>query len=250
MGFDDTVLGAGGNAGANRDTDAACVADRGVVVDWLLHGVSDHVDSVADLSRGNVDVWQARLYSGSVALGQASMIEVEKKFRLTKRQRDTVLRRLPEIGATLQREDFEENTVYSGEELNVSSWVLRLRRAGGKATLTYKKRLPGASAIKQQREEETAVADAEAMEAILAALGFTPALVYEKRRQTWRLGNTEVVIDVLPFGLFMEIEGRINHIRAVERKLGLKGLRAEHATYPELTEKHGKTSDGLIEARF
>jgi adenylate cyclase class 2 len=88
------------------------------------------------------------------------------------------------------------------------------------------------------------------MEAILEALGFTPALVYEKRRQTWRLGNTEIVIDVLPFGLFMEIEGRINQIKAVERKLGLKGLRAENATYPQLTQKHGKVYDGLIEARF
>jgi hypothetical protein len=27
------------------------------------------------------------------------MIEVEKKFRLTKRQRDAVLKRLPEVGA-------------------------------------------------------------------------------------------------------------------------------------------------------
>jgi len=178
------------------------------------------------------------------------MIEVEKKFRLTKRQRDAVLKRLPDLGATLQREDFEENTLYDGDALKSGACVLRLRRVGGKATLTYKKRLPGASAIKQQREEETAVADPEAMEAILEALGFTPALVYEKRRQTWRLGNTEIVIDVLPFGLFMEIEGRVNQIRAVERKLGLKGLRAEHATYPQLTQKHGKLYDGLIEARF
>ena len=178
------------------------------------------------------------------------MIEVEKKFRLTKRQRDAVLKRLPDLGATLQREDFEENTLYDGDALKSGACVLRLRRVGGKATLTYKKRLPGASAIKQQREEETAVADPEAMEAILEALGFTPALVYEKRRQTWRLGNTEIVIDVLPFGLFMEIEGRINQIKAVERKLGLKGLRAEHATYPQLTQKHGKLYDGLIEARF
>ena len=106
--------------------------------------------------------------------------------------------------------------------------------------MTYKKRIPSASAIKQQREEETGVEDPEAMEAILEALGFTPALVYEKRRQTWRLGKTEIVIDVLPFGLFMEIEGRVNEIKAVERKLGLKGLRAEHATYPQLTQKHGK----------
>ena len=119
------------------------------------------------------------------------MIEVEKKFRLTKRQRDAVLKRLPEIGATKEGEDFEENTLYSGGTLESGSSVLRLRRVEGKATLTYKKSLPGASSIKQRREEETVVADPEAMEAILVALGFTPALVYEKRRQTWRLGKAD-----------------------------------------------------------
>jgi len=178
------------------------------------------------------------------------MIEVEKKFRLTKRQRDAVLKRLPEVGANLEGEDFEENTLYSGEALNDGSCVLRLRRVGSKATLTYKKRLPSSSPIKHQREEETGVADPEAMEAILESLGFTPSLVYEKRRQTWRLGKAEIVIDVLPFGLFMEIEGRPSDIKAAERKLGLKGLRAEHATYPQLTRKYGKVYEGLIEARF
>ena len=178
------------------------------------------------------------------------MIEVEKKFRLTKRQRDALLRRLPEVGASMEREEFEENTLYSGEGLSSGSCVLRLRRVGKNATLTYKKRIPSASSIKQQREEETEIADPEAMEAILVALGYTPALVYEKRRQTWRLGKAEIVIDVLPFGLFMEIEGRVSDIKNVERKLGMKGLRAENATYPQLTEKHGKLYDGLIEARF
>jgi adenylate cyclase class 2 len=178
------------------------------------------------------------------------MIEVEKKFRLTKRQRDAVLKRLPLVGAELEGEDFEENTLFSGDMLEMGSSVLRLRRVNGRATLTYKKRLPSASSIKQQREEETVVDDPEAMEAILVSLGFTPALVYEKRRQTWRLGNTEVVIDVLPFGLFMEIEGRVSDIKAVERKLGLKGLRAENATYPQIKQKQGKVNDGLIAARF
>jgi len=178
------------------------------------------------------------------------MIEVEKKFRLTARQRDTLLKRLPEIGAQLEREDFEENTLYDGEALHDHSCVLRLRRVGGRSTLTFKQRLPGTSAIKHQREDETGVGDPEAMAAILEALGFTAALIYEKRRQTWRLGQTEIVIDVLPFGLFMEIEGRANEIKSVERKLGMKGLRAEHATYPQLTAKHGKRYDGLIEARF
>ena len=83
------------------------------------------------------------------------MIEVEKKFRLTKRQRDAVLKRLPEVGANLEGEDFEENTLYNGAVLNDGSCILRLRRVEGKATLTYKKRIPTSSAIKQRREEET-----------------------------------------------------------------------------------------------
>ncbi len=178
------------------------------------------------------------------------MIEVEKKFRLTKRQRDAVLKRLPEMGASLEGEEFEENTLYDGGTLKSGTSLLRIRRVGRSATLTYKKRIPTSSAIKQRREEETQIEDADAMAAILEGLGFTPALVYEKRRQTWRFGKAEIVIDVLPFGLFMEIEGRVNEIKAVEQKLAMKGLRVEHATYPQLTMKHGKVFDGLIEARF
>ena len=177
-------------------------------------------------------------------------VEIEKKYRLTKKQRQDVQRRLPEIGAALEGEEFEENTLYSGGALEVGTSVLRLRRVGDGAVLTYKQRFPGVSAVKQQQEDETKVSDAEAMEAILDALGFVPALVYEKRRTTWRLGDAEIVIDELPFGLFMEIEGPESEIRKVERQLAIKGLRAEHATYPLLTERHGKTHHGVTEARF
>jgi adenylate cyclase class 2 len=181
-------------------------------------------------------------------------IEVEKKYRLTKKQRELVLRRLPEIGATPQGEEFEENTLYQGAALRLAQCILRLRRVGGRAVLTYKERFPtsssSSSSIKHHREDETEVADADAMEAILDALGFTPALVYEKRRATWRLDDAEIVIDELPFGLFMEIEAPETEIRKVERELAVKGLKAEHATYPQLTERHGKTHSGVIEARF
>ncbi|HEU4508416.1 MAG TPA: CYTH domain-containing protein, partial [Pyrinomonadaceae bacterium] len=102
------------------------------------------------------------------------MIEVEKKFRLTKRQRDAVLRRLSEIGASLEGEEFEENILYSGGAIETGVSILRMRRVGKNATLTYKKRIPGASSIKQRLEEETEIADPEAMAAILEALGFAP----------------------------------------------------------------------------
>src|ERR1700682_6332220 len=164
-------------------------------------------------------------------------IEIEKKYRLTKKQRQDVLRRLPEIGAVCEGEEFEENTLYRGGALDVGTSVLRLRRIsdgadtpaglpsrGRRAVLTYKQRFSSSSSIKQQQEDETEVADADAMEAILDALGFVPALVYEKRRATWRLGDAEIVIDELAFGLFMEIEGPEPAIRKIERQLAIKGL--------------------------
>jgi len=180
----------------------------------------------------------------------AMSIEIEKKYRLTSKQREEVLLRLPQIGAKRSGEEFEENTLYAGEALDLSRSVLRLRRVGKRAILTYKERFPTRSDIKHQREDETAVADANAMELILEALGFTAALVYEKRRETWTLGKTEIVIDELPFGLFMEIEGTEQDIRDIENKLTIKRLRAESATYPQLSLKHGTDYGGVIESRF
>ena len=177
-------------------------------------------------------------------------IEIEKKYRLSKKQREEVLQRLPRIGALRQGEDFEVNTLYAGETFELGPSVLRLRRIGKVGILTYKERFPTRSSIKHQRENETQVDDPDAMELILAALGLKPALVYEKRRQTWRLGKTEVVIDELPFGLFMEIEGTEQGIKDVESKLGMKRLRSESETYPQLTVKNGIDCDGVIESRF
>jgi adenylate cyclase class 2 len=177
-------------------------------------------------------------------------IEIEKKYRLTKKQREEVLQRLPKIGAKRKGEEFEVNTLYARESLDVGRSVLRLRRIGKRGILTYKERLPTRSGMKHQREDETRVGDPDAMELILDALGFTPALVYEKRRETWALGKTEIVIDELPFGLFMEIEGTEQGIRDVESKLAIKRLRSETATYPQLSLKHGIDYDGVIESRF
>ena len=177
-------------------------------------------------------------------------IEIEKKYRLTKEQRGAVINRLEQIGDSSASEEFEENTLYSGGVLEARPCTLRLRRIGHKAILTYKERYPGTSPIKRQREDETEVADAEALAEILNAIGFKPSVVYEKRRATWQVGEAEVVVDELPFGLFMEIEGSEDQIARVESLLGIEDLQPEEETYPRLTLKHGKQNGAVIEARF
>ncbi len=177
-------------------------------------------------------------------------IEIEKKYRLTEDERVRVVERLREVGAEFRGEEFEENTLYAGGIINLKNCVLRLRRVGGIAILTYKERFASSSAIKHQREDETRVENAEALAAILEALGYSPAIIYEKRRATWRVAETEVVIDELPFGLFLEIEGAEQAIVEAEDLLNLSEAEAEMNTYPQLTQKHGRKNGELIEARF
>ena len=177
-------------------------------------------------------------------------IEIEKKYRLTREQRERLMLRLRESGATNEGEEFEENTLYAGGNLDVSRQVLRLRRVGGKAVLTYKERYASESAIKQHREDETRIEDAHALAAILDALGYKPTLVYEKRRTTWQWKDAEIVVDELSFGLYAEIEGEENVIIEVEQSLGLAEAEAEMSTYPDLARQHGQKHGEVVEARF
>ena len=176
--------------------------------------------------------------------------EIEKKYRLTPGAVEQLRQRLREVGATRHGEEFEENTLYGGQGLDPRSRILRVRRVGDRAILTYKERFASDSAIKHQREDETGVEDVGALATILDALGYRPALVYEKRRETWQVANVELVIDQLPFGLFMEIEGGDKSITEAEKLLSLSETEAEHATYPELTRRHGTKRGDVIEARF
>lgn len=178
-------------------------------------------------------------------------IEIEKKYRLAAGQAEALRRRLAEVGAEGQGAAvFEENTIYKGPGLDPRRRVLRLRRTGARAVFTFKERDLSGSSVKRQREEETEVADAGALAAILEALGYTPVLVYEKRRETWRLAGAEVVLDELPFGLYAEIEGEEARILEAERLLALSDAEAEQASYPALTLRHGAERGSVVEARF
>jgi adenylate cyclase, class 2 len=177
-------------------------------------------------------------------------LEIEKKYRLTPRDRDRIVASLADVGATSVGRDFEENTIFANDRLRDASAVVRIRKVSDRAVLTYKRRLLSESDLKKQIEYETVVADAAMAEAILMEIGLQPQLVYEKYRDTWQLRSVEVVIDELPFGLYMEIEGTIEGIREAEMLLGAGDLETENETYPRLTASLGKRVGEVTEARF
>ena len=176
-------------------------------------------------------------------------IEIEKKYRLTGEQKQFVLSALADVSAEYVGEDSEENTIYGGGVLDDGA-VLRVRKTQNKTILTFKKTIQNDFNIKQRTEHETEISDADEIVKIIENLGFMPRLVYEKRRKTWHFRQVEIVLDELPFGEFMEIEGSVMAIAEAEIFLGIEDYTTEHATYPHLTMKHGKRNGDLVEARF
>ena len=176
--------------------------------------------------------------------------EIEKKYRIKSEEGARLRSRLHAVGAEARGEEFEENTLYAGPGLERGNRVLRLRRVEGRAIFTFKESMASSSGIKRRREDETAVEDADALDAILDALGYAPAVVYEKRRETWLVAGVEVVIDELPFGLFVEIEGEEESILEAERLLELSSVTTEPSSYPQLAVLHGTKNGTMIEARF
>ncbi len=177
-------------------------------------------------------------------------IEIEKKYRISDEQLDEVSASLKDFGAVFVREDFEENILYRGGILDTKPSVFRLRKIGEKGVLTYKEPIISDLAIKQRLEHETEISNIDSMEKIIAGLGLSPILIYEKRRKTWHFRSVEIVLDELPFGLFMEIEGSITSIAEAEMILEIEHFEAEHQSYPSLTMKHGKNINDVFESRF
>jgi adenylate cyclase, class 2 len=177
-------------------------------------------------------------------------IETEKKYRLDKRLLVELTAKLGELGAVFLSERFEENYLHRGGLLDENNAVLRLRKVSDQTFLTYKERIRSETEFKHKIEFETLVSDVDAVENMIEKLGYKLSVVYEKHRKTFNLGECEVVLDELPFGQYMEIEGSKGEILKVEKMLGAQALEPETRGYPRLTTKYGKQVGSVYEARF
>lgn len=86
--------------------------------------------------------------------------------------------------------------------LSASHQVLRLRQ-DVRTVLTYKH----SHSIEEREEIEIEVEDFNATQALLEKLGYIVIFMYEKYREVFSLDPVLIMLDDLPFGAFVEIEG-------------------------------------------
>lgn len=148
--------------------------------------------------------------------------------------------------ATLKmRRTYERNLRYDNAEgtLTPNDIVLRLRQDQHNK-LTYKAPAGSSDGIISRVELETQVADFDMAHAILQALGFSVYMVYEKYRTAYQLGGCEIVLDEMPYGNFIEIEGTAGEIETLLTQFGLQNAHRINASYADLFD-HIKAALGL-----
>lgn len=160
---------------------------------------------------------------------------IETEIKLYVPDLAAVATRMEALGATLTKPRvFERNVRYENatHTLTQQEIVVRLRQ-DTRVRLTYKEpaQTPVMGGIYTRFEAEVEVGDFDQMELILGRLGYTPAIIYEKWRTTYTFNTVEIVLDELPYGNFIEIEGGEEDIRATVSQLGLQHAPAYAESY-------------------
>lgn len=134
-------------------------------------------------------------------------MKVEDHAPLRERLRGLGARRVSAVMETNVFLDTPEEALLAGDRGLRLRTNLNVETQKSTHVVTYK----GARAqgpVKKREEIEIEVDDADRARELLAALGYGVALSFQKRRETWKLGDCTVELDELPMlGLFVEIEG-------------------------------------------
>ena len=122
--------------------------------------------------------------------------------------------------------------------LRAEGQVLRLRRDAN-VILTYKGPSNIIDGVFSRTELETTIGDLETAQRVLEALGYVQILIYEKYRATYEINGCHIMLDELPYGNFVEIEGSdVSSIRKMALHIGLDIESAVGAGYARIFENY------------
>lgn len=164
-------------------------------------------------------------------------LETEVKFYI--RRLANIEQRLHELGARLIQPQIREVNLRfdtPNNDFQREGRVLRLRR-DETIHLAYKDGSQLMDGAHIRREIEFIVGNYESAKQFIEALGYEVVFMYEKYRATYELGGAHIMLDEMPFGNFVEIEGGLDSLKPIAGKLNLKWNMAIPASYAALFER-------------
>jgi len=131
--------------------------------------------------------------------------EIEAKF--ININHDEIRDKLTKLGAILEQPiRLMRRVVIHTNDMSAKNAFLRVRDEGYRTTITYKQ-FDG-DTVDGAREHEVVVSDFDEAINTLAASGLPYDTYQESRRENWRLGDVEIMLDEWPWlNPYLEIEG-------------------------------------------
>ena len=162
--------------------------------------------------------------------------ETEAKFYIT--QPSEMPRQIERLGGIVSGARVHELNLRfdkPGGDLRRLGQVLRLRR-DRLVRLTYKGIGRASDGAISRLELEISVNEFDEARGLLEALGYIVVFIYEKYRTTYKLNDVELMLDEMPYGNFIEIEGRAAALKPTAEKLKLNWEAAIPRSYSALFE--------------
>ena len=181
--------------------------------------------------------------------------EIEVKF--VDINHDDIRNKLRKLGGVLEQPmRMMRRVTIDSSTMKPKNAFLRVRDEGYRTTLTYKEFTT--LSVDGAKEIEIIVSDFQATVDLLAAAGLPYSSFQESKRETWKLGSTEIVLDMWPWlNPYIEIEGESEKlVREVAANLGLEWenavfgdvMAAYRMQYPHIGES--QTIGGIDKVRF
>lgn len=151
--------------------------------------------------------------------------EIEAKFLDI--DHDEIRKKLKDLGARLEKPQRTMRRVtIDNPHMKTKDAFVRIRDEGDKVTITYKQF--DQLSVDGAKEIEITVSHFEESIALFAAAGLKHGSYQESKRETWQLGNAEIVLDVWPWlKPYIEIEGPdIETVKTTAKSLGFKWEKA------------------------
>ena len=171
-------------------------------------------------------------------------VEIEAKFRLA--DPAAMREKLADAGAQSLGTTTQGDTYYDTPDgkLWKSDQGFRIRieqtpKSNRQVVLTHKGPRRGGD-VKIRPEAEQIFSSAESAGAVLESMGLCPCLSFQKRRESYQLGEARIALDELPqLGFFLEIEADSEAaVQRARKALGLADEPLVTATYAALVADH------------
>lgn len=173
------------------------------------------------------------------------MNEVEREVKFEVKNFPPLIKQLKKMNSIFVGQAFQRTIRLDTPNMDLEKEGKFLRvRSGFENALTLKIKRPN-NRIYEREEIEFKIGNVENARKIFNSIGFSKEKIMEKRRSNWKLLNSVISLDELPFGKFIEIEGEEDEIFEISNKLGFDFSKRIIVTYWDLFDTFKKNNPSL-----